>query len=508
MHNKRLLIFILSILFFLGLCWWIFHFPFRASSLYRCIPADAVWVSRHADFNTLVPALARNQSIRHAALSLGLDAEDLHPESGLPEEIRVWLDRLAPHMVVAGYRHHDKSKSSNLMLCSWLGGEAIRFRYLLMFSKSRSFVPMSPHHGTRIWHVRMNDGSPGWYLSIALVDGMLLASYSTDPYGVRDMLNAWGGLATRWNQAHTGAYEELKGIPRENAAWFDAPSMTEGFMELETIDKRLLELSYRPRTAKEAPSFGTSVAPLLAGPDGRSAMGLVVADPWLLNLVEPHLPAAFKPEALAALCGGSAERVALSLHDGEFSGRIKGFKVPAAVLAFQSAAFTSREPSDIIQEFLDRLNAEYQLGLIQQPLQVADQRIFVIESSGDNFYASMPMAERVAIAVWKNWLLLSSNPGSLSKLLMEGNLVQESSALSDPRFAVINLRRIGTSARAVLGAYTLKLMFDSSEGAPRQRKLVSEAQSWVNIIEKLGELRLTSKPSEGVWKTTLSLRAL
>ncbi|MFH1969772.1 MAG: hypothetical protein ABIJ53_05590, partial [Verrucomicrobiota bacterium] len=111
----------------------------------------------------------------------------------------------------------------------------------------------------------------------------------------------------------------------------------------------------------------------------------------------------------------------LALFTGEYGGGYGRKPLRMSIPALM--AFTRvRRPDSvhrIISRELDLLNARYRLGLIQDPvpLTVGAQTIYTIEITSNNKLAALEAKDRPAYTLVGDWLIVSSQAGSLAKLM-------------------------------------------------------------------------------------------
>jgi hypothetical protein len=111
----------------------------------------------------------------------------------------------------------------------------------------------------------------------------------------------------------------------------------------------------------------------------------------------------------------------LALFTGEYGGGYGRKPLRMSIPALM-AFIRVRQPESIrrtIGRELDLINARHRLGLIQDPspLTVGTQTIYTIEITSNNILATLEAEDRLAYTLVGDWLIVSSQAGSLAKLM-------------------------------------------------------------------------------------------
>jgi hypothetical protein len=195
----------------------------------------------------------------------------------------------------------------------------------------------------------------------------------------------------------------------------------------------------------------------------------------------------------------NADSIMVAVLGDEFSARIKGIKVPAVIAGIPVGDSTNTLAW--MKQSLDRLNAKYRWGLIPREVYAKGSTVFAVENTASNFYSTLTLEEKPAYAICGEWLLISSNLGSLSALLARVKQMPEGSprepprwkeeleSMSAPCFARIDLARGGKTLRLAITTYALKLLLEDAKGTLGVRQQLNEAKAWIDSLSPLQTCR-------------------
>ncbi len=402
---------------------WVFHFPFNEPVLWSAIPPDARFVSRHDALSDRLDLVAHNPvapaMLGFAGYAPNEAAEILrHPMLGLlvriigrRETLLAYADSIAPNDL------------EGWVLAGWGGGRAQWLRLAFWLRQVPGFRSVPVGGGRQVWTCPMGDG---WYLSVSVLDGMVLAVYSRDALAVR-----W--IVRRVNARQGSVLPDQLQAPGESCGVMDRGILKYGwnsprlrvrdpYVQVDSLTTNRLALTLRAST--ESPRMPGGL-PLPAAP-----LGQVVDVAWWRKLwgntpqMVAVMPASLLPELLDA--GGVADvvpkewltgdgHVMAGIFGGVYGGRLLGFNIPSLIVGWPV-----KDEADIIRrlpQVVDRLNARYRKGLVLVRREMRGRSWQVLASTQDDWYGSLETRAGFGVAVWDGWLILSTHSGTLERLL-------------------------------------------------------------------------------------------
>ena len=398
------------------------------------------------------------------------------------------------------------------VFASWLGGDSQRLRWSLLLQRVPGFIRMSPYRGRFCWVVKDSSVRSDELLTISFVEGMLVGCLSRDPSAIHDVLDTYDGLLPAladkadfpssgpWcadPQAADRGWVNLAGLNPQ--ASFDPSALSYEFTALTPSGVAGQACGEDPfRFAQTATTkVKTSGLEDLLG-NLPLAIGLVHSQ-MVLPMIEGSGSPAWLRIFGEVIRDQKAGSIMVAVLGDEFSGRIKGIKVPAVIAGIP--VDDSTNTLAWMKQALDRLNAKYRWGLIPREVYANGSTVFAIENTASNFYSTLTLEEKPAYAICGEWLLLSSNLGSLSSLVARiqqmpaGSRRQEAQWKTDldsmpaPCFARIDLARGGKTLRLALTTYALKLLLEDAKGTLGVRQRLNEAKAWIDSLAPLQTCR-------------------
>lgn len=426
--------------FLIAVISYLFWIPYDPAGLYRAIPANAALVSSHQNLGQRWPQLVTN--IWLDPFIGAAEISEQTPNAGLsPKTLAKFsrLIRLARRETVIAYlpSSGDTGKSA-LIAASWIGGWSPCVRWALFWGRWPGIKEMGTFGSRTMWGLQppLADGQR---LSFACGDGVLLACLSPDPSAIRYVLMAYDGLIPS-----TRARSELRTMPDQvfmDVVWgqWQGPTTRGAWRanaEQFTLTGALSRFDGQglAATIRVRPSPYRQVR--LA-----DSMDIAAVEQTLGNLpaLVMALPLPTIQDRLLAIATDSAWRqticrilqsdwiqqdansLVLALFTGEYGGGYGRKPLRMSIPALM--AFTRVKRQDSIQRTisheLDLLNARHRLGLIQDPipLTIGTQTIYTIEITSNNTLAALEAEDRPAYTLVGDWLIVSSQAGSLAKLM-------------------------------------------------------------------------------------------
>jgi hypothetical protein len=503
--GRRLAFWILFVAYLAGTIWWLLHIPHRPADLLRAIPGQANLISFHRGLADRWDETTSHPVSLMIAGALGVEAEDWADLRSAPATRRL-IDLLGrDELAIARLPGAGFQRDDIWVISSWLGGRSQLLGWFdgmlgLSGLESQGRVGHWP-----VWTYAVGASSPP--VTIALVEGMLIATSARHPQAVEMILNAYDGnfpsVATRddlapWRQrilASSFPDRIWLKTPARSAPqhWFAEWRMRSG----EKLDGAVVTDASLPLSPLSANFDLAALAEIWRdAPAASAALGVE-------NLARPlrdidHLAAQLVRDALL---GSGAESAALGLFADPYNGRIAGIRVPTLMIALQRPG--GFEPATILPALLDRWNSRHFLGLVTAAERIGGYDVWRIEGVTDGLYSMLGENEQVALTTNGNWLIISSNFAALEQLIRDSVLpgaaaiqpwaerMNELAARDGLGYVGMDLERGVDAVKLALTAYSLQLLFVEGDGATReQRQFISELKAWLDTLAKMNRLHL------------------
>ena len=500
MKSKRAAFVVILLLFIAFVAWRIFHVPYRPEVLLQAVPGSAAFVSEHDDLAARWPELTSNPLIKTLALSFGVDPEEY--ESFRNDKVVAWIMKrfAGKRTVIAFLPSLGSDGQPAWMLASWGGLQARMLKWGVYSGALGDFEKQTFHGGRRGWVMRdLGESMSGQFISLAVADGAVLAMLSTHPQAVTVPLERierdsriMPELAYALTERRVGTRDRGWIAPDApgGAGWnydiaLDRDGLTEatfsGGPDLiphigrQNAQEQLDELI---GVLKDSPSA------LWVGPFEMLASVLPSERPGggIRHVAEQFLP---------HLSGGTDSFVSLSTLD--YSGRILGLKVSTLMIGLR---LKNRQAyNEIVKEFLDTINAEYETTLIQREVPTQGLRMHTIESVRRGPLSKLAQAERPAYTMVGDWLFVASNRKALEKVRRKtpnrAGPWRHELQLEEPTdmAAWTNLETAGDALSKILAVYDLASLFMGSrdESDPIRQNLGALHQ-WIDTLEPTSRL--------------------
>jgi hypothetical protein len=487
--------------------WWILYTPYRPEHMYKALPAQTAFVSVHRNLAGRWDAVCRNPLTQTLFMALGIKPEELRELSEDPSS-RIWLDKLAADEGLVAYVPSLGTPGEPAwVLMTWLGAKSQRLRWNLRWFRIEGLTAHPPHRGWPSWTIDTGkEGEP--QLTFALVEGMGIGVFSTDPRLLNEILDTLDGLQP--SLADHPDFPGREGLwcrdPRApDRGWFNPAALWGGvtspvgavtyeWSELQAEGLRGCFTGRDPFTVEfsRAPQLKAGGLDILLG---DLPQGLTLLSPALvLPFMEAPKRAAWirlLPEIIRLEKSGV---IALGLLGDEYSGRLKGIKLPTIVAGIPIGE--EARTSAWLGEAFDRLNARYRWGLVPRDVAAGRGRMTIIEGTSTNFLASLPPSECPAYVIRGGWLLLASNSEGLERLVTRYDSIRTNppsatawmkdlSAQPAPAYLWLDLARAGKTLRMALSTYSLKLLLEDPRGTQDARQQLNEVKAWVDSLVPL-----------------------
>jgi hypothetical protein len=444
---KRRISFVAILLLFLGLAaWWVFYFPFNRERLYRSIPSNAILISEHRHLASRWDDVAKHSLVTGLCEMLGADASGQNSSAG-----RLIKSVASKDTIVAYTSSVDDIGTPAWVLSSWAGYRVYGLRRMAERHADAEFTVSL--FGTEVISLLKPIEDSEWSLSIALVEGVLVACFSPDPLAVTHIVGRIYGTPSLAPDLLTALEKEKDiaenagNVPNDRGWWLKE--------KMRGVVYQRARLIYDINTSD---SISGVVKPVdgLTVEDLRFSLGdMVMRETWFqakrpvevgdadqrdvqnLRAVLKDSPCAFsmvpfsvvkpmfflggRPRSVGqtgAMLVGSMKSDALcfvSVCNSEYDGRMMDIKAPTLLMGIQLK--NPEQWRELIQRWLDSMNAIEGLGLVQQEIDLHGEAVLVLDNAkNEGLWQPKPL-ERPAFIMKGNWLIMISNMGALEKML-------------------------------------------------------------------------------------------
>jgi hypothetical protein len=495
---------------------WLLYVPYRPEHLLRAVPANAQILTAHDNLAARWPALMQNPLLQSLALAVGVDTPALKTFATDPA-VHKWVTRLAARNTVLAYVPRlGAGGRPAWMLASWLGGDNQILRYQLAWFPPPGFERHAPHNGVPYWTVQVPGLKGGMQISLAFVEGLLIACIGEDNTAILDLLDTSDGLLPSLALARSAKLSDYWCLAptAPDHGWVDTPSFVRPAPGKPaapplTVSVSLVQAKYIEGglcgPVPLLPAAKTSAKALECGDLAKFTGNLPIAAltlrtetvlPPLSNL----LGAEWSGLLDASLRLQGADRAAVFMFGGDHGGRLYGFRIPALV-----AAIPMRKPEAMLGllqgQLLDRLSQQRGLGLVTREMKAGTRTYYLVESTTPGAFSDLPPDERPAYAVCDQWFLAASSARSLAALLTrydtstadnEARTARWPEGLSQARggaYAWADMAKLRDELRLVIAGYSLKLMLEDPQKAAGKRQQLNLWKAWLEALAPLGEAR-------------------
>jgi hypothetical protein len=248
----------------------------------------------------------------------------------------------------------------------------------------------------------------------------------------------------------------------------------------------------------------------LASLFGDLPAGLIHARPSAVEaLLAPWSSTRWATEIQTVLRDAGGEHLVVALFGGEYSGRLRGVRVPAVIAAIPVA--DEANALRAAASTLHRLNQRHPWGLFMKDVPGETTDLHLVDAGPGTDYAEQPVEEKIAFGVAGGCLLVASNYDTLQRLLARSAWARPPAAegpaglwevMKDPAplSGAFDLDRAGKAVRNGLAVYAMTQMMSSRPGASRARARTDTVKKGVIGLQKLGagHCRLNQGPHGAV----------
>jgi hypothetical protein len=503
---KRGLFWLLLIVFVSACVIWFFTVPYRPESLYRFMPANTVYMSYHRDLASRWDEVVENPLAQTLMASAGLDTEEVLAWSE-DDEVRPWLDKLlAKDFIVLHVPELGPTREPAWVLAGWIGGESIRLRWLMKRGAFPDLLPERQSGGGLYWRVAAEEGAQV-HLSLAVVEGILVGAFSSNPHAVRHVLEHYDGLVPSYVRIHGEPVPPNFELETEEGemldwGWMRSASAQElpaqHYFGLTQLDRAGLAGTVGVLWRGSLPTMPTSVIETPSRLFGGHPFILLGAHPEMVYALLPRYLPPLGQQIFQGLYETGMDGMLMATVMGDtFAGTYLNFwAVPALTLAWPVP--DEAEAVARVQRLLDDLNAEYRWGLVAGERRVGDRTVYAIESTASTPYALLSSRERVAFGVVDGWFVLSTHYRPLSRLIDRFGRLEALYEADDGGWQN-GMRQGPISAYGFWdiagGARTLRMAMNSARfilghDSPDTRRRLDDVDQWVRLLEQMDVLEV------------------
>lgn len=520
--KHKVLFWSILVLFVALFAWWSTFYPYSRRTIYRVIPTNAMLVTEHEELAARWQDVAKNSVIRRAFDAGGVDGATLD-EILVDPGVDALFKLLGQRKTVFAYVPSlGGTGRPTWIVSSWMGSSSQLMRFGIFPGKLLDMerIRLPDRRWAWIWRSGLFEGLDGTspaagkstgqelFLTVTAFEGVLLGCLTADPNDLQYLVNR---LAQGWDmlpeldlrlrtdrENKTSAKDSIWATSWEFRTKFGEPLqvMTEVSLVGDTgLDGLVDGNIVLPPARKLRYEADLSSLARLAGntPDGiiivpRSYVQELVRDGGLpreytsvMESLDPHLV--------------SGSPLVAFMMGGNYSGRIlrdqtlgMGIRVPALVVAVMLK--NADNGLSVARTVLDKINSKHKQVLIPRALDKSGGRVLVVDSAQSGFYGELRPDEKLAVAVKGEWLLLSSNAGSLLKFINRSAGEESrpkwwrSDAGECPAYAWFDLDATGKTLGSALTVYSMMVMGQGSEGESIGA-MIRDIRKWVEAARSL-----------------------
>lgn len=514
MKAKRILFSFLLTVFICSSAWWVVYFPYNRERLYRGMPFGVKFVAEHQDLAGRWADLSRNSLIRNMLGYLDLDPGTVD-RAIAGDGVARMMEMFAARNTVIGYTPNlNLSSGPAWVFSTWIGwrGQLMKWGWFSgSLASSGNFEELKLSDGRRIWvlDVPRYSESGGervitfetvkdMKLSLGVVEGVLLGCLSSDPKGVRYLMDrvARGDAVTaplrerlRFGLDHVldrGWFMSGTGISSKYEFTFINETGAEGWVKVKLL-KRLKAETRLNQYADNLADLGVMLGEM---PDAFLTIPLEQME-RLLSTAGVRYKARKIIMNTAMLMADEDSQSFVCLAGGDYSGRILGLKVPAFAVGLKM--LDEVNALEVITDTVDEVNAEYDWALVPRRLECAGSQITVLDSARPGtLYDGIGPDERAAFIVKNGWCVFVSNVAVLEKLLVERGTAgfdyawlrgcKEKDAVG---YAWINFADTGLALRNAIAVCSLALMAQGNGSSIVTRKDLDYMRRWIDPMSSM-----------------------
>ena len=520
--------------------WWLTWFSYSPDAVRRVVPSHAAWVSEHLDGAARLDVLRTHPVVRQALAQggVGQEAVDSALEARGSGMLIRWL--AGRHLVVGYLPYLRHGGGPAWMAAGWGGSGAQLLRWALALGLFGDGVVRLPsRYPVTCWIVETPGDGP--VFSFAITEGVVIGCYAMDPAGVRDLVIHMS------RRDDPFAFEVMPATAKDRAVCHWPGAVAGGraaygrvALDLGATNRAGLKIDWPE--ALPLPAFRSwqnrgSFAGLVPGrklPEldcfrgahgdagkwyvvrsmlGTSAAAVVDVPLACLDAADTGA-SALNPvlERLRPMMRADG-RVVVSMLRGSHSGRILGIKTPVLVVAFERRRNMAWKAA--VVSLLDDVNAAGQLGLIpRQHVGAEGYEYLVIDTGGGGVFQSLKRAEKPALTVVQDWIVVASNLQVLERLVgMVGQLepatvpgwwADVAEARSEGN-AWLDLEESSLALRKVSAMVALVQIAQGRGGNATARGGMNRAAEWLTALQPLQTARLSLNHTNAVWSLDLSM---
>lgn len=487
--------------------WWSLTVPYAPREIFRAIPIEAESLSVHRNLAGRWDEVCKNPVAQMLFATANVKTSDLRDLNQDPQ-FRDWLGRLASDEFALAYVPALAAGESGYVFASWIGGRSQRLRIALSLSEIPGVKFVGTRHGWPVWVAVSEMFRGGEVMAFSLVEGMLVGSYSATAHGIDTVLDCIDGHhLSLLDDANPGS------IPPHDPAdrgWYKLPKESDLLRRAPQLDYAFSTLvSNRIAGTIRVPYRWFEGAPVLAGAPPASLAQIFndvplavvsvdgsLARKWMMSDGPDPLTIAFAEIIRDQMQGP----LYATLLGGDYRGSIFGLRL--STIAIAAASTNAAQLGDRIANRVQHLNAVKHWELAPGDIETPDARVIAIGATGDSIYAATRPGDQIALAAGADWVVLSSNAGSVTNLLRDeiirknrrpllAHAATAAAAKTNTAFYVwLNISEAARPLRQAMTGIGLKLNDDQRASSTVWMRY---ARNTIWALEPLGELQVWAR---------------
>ena len=435
-------------LLFLGLViFWILWLPYKSTSLYQVIPANATFVSSHTHLAERLPNLLDNKLIKSLLKIINANLTGNFTENS-DAKLQSFIKDIAPEETLLAYIPALGNSGRPAWIAAfWIGNTAHQLRWALNLKKYNKLESLGTFGWRTIWRFKEPATKSGMKLTFTICEGILLGCLSQDEFALQEVLMTYEGFKPSVSDS-LKSVQNLTQISLDKG-WLkwrpvhsksNDPILVTYQISSFTSNAFACEIKIHSKTKSYQPISGTidlTLPGTLLG--DLPAATLVLPLPLTRMLVASAVPWQFRHivdrflKDVNALWNSSY--IIGAVFTGKYSGllnlsaflnqdfnskkNISTLQIKIPTIMAMVKVKSANAASSFVFHILDELNAEAGKGFIidSSPILADNYSVYTVEVTTDSSLANLPRDQRPAYAYIKNWLIFSSNAGSLIKLI-------------------------------------------------------------------------------------------
>lgn len=503
---------------------WLCYVPYSSERLLAAIPHNAQFLSAHQRPALRWASIAASPATRSLLSSVGVEPDRLD-ELTMDAGLREVLQKVNPREVVCAFVPELGVHSEPAWVgVAWIGAWSHALRWLAPWVDLRDAKRQRVTGNRVVWTLPFPALGDENKLFVSFEEGMIFACVARSTDSMLAVLHCFDGhspsVASLFRDQQPVLWPLRSDV--QDRGWMCVATQKEGPGRLDRWLFEVTELNRDTLVGRVLiPADGVDGTPLVRAEMDRAQMGRCLGDLpqgglllpwqrvvwWLHRWDTPWLDTLH--HAVAEL---DLDQLGLFLLGGEYSGRLRGVKIPACVLVLPVS--NPEIAPDRVSAYLDQINGDFQLGLFPAEEYVGDRKLFSVATSVRGAYGDLADEERIAYAVLDEMLLVATSVEPLRKLVARYDW---QTALDEQEFGPWNVADVASgtlwfdlaegleTVRKGMFAYTVMLMAKDTDRSQAHFEHVRDAKAWLQALAPLQEIYVVANNEKDGW-TELKVR--